>query len=189
MTQAAGFYNTIMEGDDPALIIEPLNGYRLREPRPKNIGAYKIALGQPEVLRQGTDVTLVSYGSCIRIAEYAAAQLKEFDISVELIDVQTLLPFDISQTILTSLKKTNKIIFFDEDVPGGTTAFMMQKVLEEQKGFFYLDAAPRTVTAVDNRPAYGTDGDYFSNPNAENVFDAVYNLMHEYNPGKFPKIF
>jgi pyruvate/2-oxoglutarate/acetoin dehydrogenase E1 component/TPP-dependent pyruvate/acetoin dehydrogenase alpha subunit len=189
MTQAAGFYNTFLEADDPALIIEPLNGYRLKEKMPDNIGEYRIPIGQCEVLHEGFDVTIVTYGSCVRIAEDAVKQLTEYSISCELIDVQTLLPFDLDQTILKSLKKTNKIVFFDEDVPGGATSYMMQKVLEEQKGYYHLDSEPRTVTAREHRAAYSTDGDYFSNPNAEDVFDAVYNLMHEYNPGKYPKIF
>jgi pyruvate/2-oxoglutarate/acetoin dehydrogenase E1 component/TPP-dependent pyruvate/acetoin dehydrogenase alpha subunit len=189
LTQAAGFYNTILASDDPALIIEPLNGYRLREKVPSNIGEFRIPVGVPDIIKEGTDLTLVTYGSCVKIAEDAAAQLLDFGIDVELIDVQSLLPFDINHSILESLKKTNKIVFFDEDVPGGATAFMMQKVLEEQKGYFYLDAEPRTITARDHRPAYSTDGDYFSNPNAEDVFDAVYNLMHDVNPFKYPKIF
>ncbi|MCB2220398.1 MAG: transketolase [Bacteroidetes bacterium] len=189
MTQAAGFYNTFLEADDPALIIEPLNGYRLKEKMPDNIGEYRIPVGQCEVLHTGFDLTIVTYGSCVRIAEDAVKQLTEYSISCELIDVQTLLPFDLDQTILKSLKKTNKIVFFDEDVPGGATSYMMQKVLEEQKGYYHLDSEPRTITAREHRAAYSTDGDYFSNPNAEDVFDAVYNLMHEYNPGKYPKIF
>ncbi|MBE0638816.1 MAG: transketolase [Bacteroidales bacterium] len=189
LTQAAGFYNTILASDDPALIIEPLNGYRLREKVPSNLGKFRIPVGVPEILKTGTDLTLVTYGACVRIAEDAVAQLQEFGIDVELIDAQSLLPFDIYHTIVESLKKTNKIVFFDEDVPGGATAFMMQKVLEEQKGFFYLDAEPKTVTAQEHRPAYSTDGDYFSNPNAEDVFDTIYNLMHDANPLKYPKIF
>ena len=189
MTQAAGFYNTFLQSDDPALIIEPLNGYRLKERMPQNIGEYNTPIGQCEVLEEGFDVTIVTYGSCVRIAEDAVKQLREFSISCELIDVQTLLPFDLDQTILKSLKKTNKIVFFDEDVPGGATSYMMQKVLEEQKGYYHLDAEPRTVTAREHRAAYSTDGDYFSNPNAEDVFDAVYNMMHDYNPYKYPKIF
>lgn len=189
MTQAAGFYNTILESDEPALIIEPLNAYRLREPRPENMGEFRIPLGQPEILETGKDVTLVTYGSCVRIGQDAVKQLREYSISVELIDVQTLLPFDVDHQIKESLKKTNKIVFFDEDVPGGATAYMMQKVLEEQNGYYHLDAQPITVTAKAHRAAYSTDGDYFSNPNAEDVFDAVYNLMHEYNPVKYPKIF
>ncbi len=189
MTQAAGFYNLFLESDDPALIIEPLNAYRLREKMPSNIGEFKTPVGVPEVLQRGTDVTLVTYGSCVRIAEDAIKQLKEFDISTELIDVQTLLPFDVNHSIVESLKKTNKIVFFDEDVPGGATAFMMQKVIEEQGGYYHLDSEPRTITSKDHRAAYSTDGDYFSNPNAEDVFEVVYNLMHESNPGKYPKIF
>ncbi|MDP4291589.1 MAG: thiamine pyrophosphate-dependent enzyme [Bacteroidota bacterium] len=189
MTRAAGFYNTMLVSDEPALIIEPLNGYRLYEKQPSNIGEFRVPLGVPEVLCEGTDVTLVTYGSCVRIAHEAVNQLKEAGISVELIDVQSLLPFDIHQTIRASLKKTNKIVFFDEDVPGGATAYMMQKVLEEHQGYFFLDASPRTITARDHRAAYSTDGDYFSNPNAEDVFDTIYSLMNEYNPARYPKIF
>jgi len=189
MTRAAGFYNTMLQSDEPALIIEPLNGYRLREKKPSNIGEFRIPVGVPEVIEQGTDVTLVTYGSCVRVAQDAVVQLRDFKISVELIDVQSLEPFDIHSMITESLRKTNKIVFFDEDVPGGATAYMMQKVLEEQKGFQYLDTEPRTVTAQAHRAAYGTDGDYFSNPNAEDVFDCIYNLMHDYSPVKYPKIF
>ena len=189
MTQAAGFYNTLMEGHDPGIVIEPLNGYRLKEYRPDNIGEYRIPLGIPEIMAEGTDITLVTYGSCVRIAEDAVKQLNEFSISVELIDVQTLLPFDINETIANSVKKTNRVVFFDEDVPGGATAYMMQKVLEDQKAYKYLDMEPRTLTAMDHRPAYGSDGDYFSNPNAENVFDAIYDIMHEANPAKFPELY
>ncbi|MBW6491578.1 MAG: hypothetical protein K0B15_10355 [Lentimicrobium sp.] len=189
MTQASGFYNTMLASDEPAIIIEPLNGYRLREKRPSNIGDYRILPGYPDILHPGDDVTLVTYGSCVRIAEDAVDQLKGFGISCELIDVQSLIPFDLNQEIVKSLRKTNKIVFFDEDVPGGATAFMMQKVLEEQNGYLYLDASPRTVTGKAHRAAYSTDGDYFSNPNAEDVFDAVYNIMHDYNPKKYPKIF
>jgi 2-oxoisovalerate dehydrogenase E1 component len=189
MTQAAGFYNTLLEGWDPGLVIEPLIGYRLKEYLPDNIGEFRVPLGKPEILVPGNDITLVTYGSCVRIAEDAVKQLNEFRISVELIDVQTLLPFDINETIVESLKKTNRVIFFDEDVPGGATAYMMQKVLEEQKGYKYLDMEPKTLTAMEHRPAYATDGDYFSNPNAENVFDAVYTIMHDANPGKYPVLY
>jgi len=189
MTRAAGFYNTMLLSDEPALIIEPLNGYRLRERKPSNIGEFRIAVGVPEIIEKGNDVTLVTYGSCVRIAQDAVAQLRDFNISVELIDVQSLEPFDIHFMITESLKKTNKIVFFDEDVPGGATAYMMQKVLEEQKGFRYLDSEPKTVTAQAHRAAYGTDGDYFSNPNAEDVFDCIYNMMHDFNPAIYPKIF
>jgi pyruvate/2-oxoglutarate/acetoin dehydrogenase E1 component/TPP-dependent pyruvate/acetoin dehydrogenase alpha subunit len=189
MTQAAGFYNTMLASDDPALIIEPLNGYRLKEKMPVNIGEYRIPIGIPERLTEGNDLTLVTYGACVRVALEAVLQLKDFGISVELIDVRSLLPFDRNQAILESLKKTNKIVFFDEDVPGGATAYMLQKVLEEQGGFHYLDAEPRTLTANDHRPAYSTDGDYFSNPNAEDVFDLVYEMMHQYSPARFPNLY
>jgi pyruvate/2-oxoglutarate/acetoin dehydrogenase E1 component/TPP-dependent pyruvate/acetoin dehydrogenase alpha subunit len=189
MTQAAGFYNTYLESDQPVIIIEPLNGYRLREKRPVNIGQYKTPVGVPEILEEGTDITLVTYGSCVRIAQNALTLLKNFNVSAELIDVQTLIPFDINGVILESLKKTNKIIFFDEDVPGGATAYMMQKVVEEMGGYYYLDAKPETVTANAHRAAYSTDGDYFSNPNEEDVFERVYRVMHEYDPKRFPAIF
>ena len=189
MTQAAGFYNTFLASDEPALIIEPLNAYRLRERKPSNIGEFRIAPGVPEILRNGSDITIVTYGSCVRIAEEAAEQLSEFGIEVELIDVQTLLPFDIHGVIAKSLQKTNKILFFDEDVPGGATSYMMQEVMEVQKAYKYLDSEPKTLTAKAHRAAYSTDGDYFSNPNAEDVFDSIYNTMHEYNPVKYPKIF
>lgn len=189
MTQAAGFYNTYLASDDPVLIIEPLNGYRLRERRPANLGEYCIAPGVPEILKPGTDITIVTYGSCVRIAQDALTQLQEVGIDAELIDVQTLIPFDKPHIIIESLKKTNKILFFDEDVPGGATSYMMQQVLEVQKGFRFLDSEPRTLSAKEHRAAYSTDGDYFSNPNAEDVFDMVYNIMHEYDPEKYPKIF
>ncbi|HCS21675.1 MAG TPA: transketolase [Bacteroidetes bacterium] len=186
MTQAAGFYNTLLQSDEPALVIECLNGYRLKETMPDNIGSFTVPLGIPEVLEEGNDITLVTYGSCVRIAQEAIEQLKEVGISVELIDVQSLLPFDIHHSIVDSLKKTNRIVFLDEDVPGGSTSFMMQKVLEEQKGYFHLDSEPRTITAKAHRPAYGTDGDFFSKPSAEEVFESIYALMRESDPGRFP---
>ncbi len=189
MTQAAGMYNTLLEGEDAALVIEPLNGYRLKEKRPDNIGAYKIPLGKPEILTEGSDVTLVTYGSCVRIGQDAITQLKEFGISVELIDVQTLLPFDIDHVIVESIKKTGRVVFFDEDVPGGATAYMMKKVLEDQKAYFHLDSAPITISAKEHRPAFATDGDYVSNPNDEDVFYFIYNLMHEAKPEKYPKLY
>ncbi|NVO02667.1 MAG: transketolase, partial [Bacteroidetes bacterium] len=154
-----------------------------------NIGQFTAPIGIPEILESGNDITIVTYGSCVRIAQDAIEQLKEFGISCELIDVQTLLPFDINNTIVESLKKTNKILFFDEDVPGGATAYMMQKVIEEQKGYFYLDSEPKTLTGKAHRAAYSTDGDYFSNPSAEDVFDAVYEIMHENKPILFPKLY
>lgn len=189
MTQAAGLYNTLLEGDDPALVIEPLNGYRLREYMPANTGEYKLPLGMTETINEGTDLTLVTYGSCVKIAQDAVIQLKEFDIHVELIDVQTLLPFDLTDSITESIKKTNRVLFFDEDVPGGATAYMMQKVLEEQGAYHFLDSPPRTLTAKEHRPAYSTDGDYYSNPNMEDVFEKVYEIMHEVNPQKYPKLY
>lgn len=186
MTQAAGFYNTMLQSDEPALIIECLNGYRLKEQMPDNIGEYTIPLGVPEVLISGTDVTVISYGSTLRIAEEAIEQLQAFGVSCELIDVQTLLPFDIHHRIVESIKKTNKVVFIDEDVPGGATAFMMQQVLEVQNGYAYLDAKPITISAKPHRPAYGTDGDYFSKPNAEDIFEAIYDLMSNYDPQTYP---
>jgi len=189
MTRAAGMYNTLLQGEDPALVIEPLNGYRIREKQPSNWGEFRVPLGLPEILTEGTDITLVTYGSCVRIAADAIKQLNETGISVELIDIQTLLPFDTEGIILKSLKKTNRIIFFDEDVPGGATAYMMQKVIEEQGGFYFLDHKPVTITAKDHRPAYGTDGDYFSNPSAEDVYETVYAIMGEAYPEKFPHIY
>jgi len=185
MTRAAGFYNILLEGNDPAIVIEPLNGYRLKEKMPDNIGEFRIRLGVPEVLTTGTDITVVTYGSTVRIAEEAVRQLSAHGISVELIDVQTLVPFDIEKIILDSIRKTSRILFIDEDVPGGTTAYMMQEVLEKQGGWQYLDSPPKTLTAQEHRPAYTTDGDYFSKPNAEDVFDAVYAMMKEAVPAKY----
>ena len=189
MTQAAGFYNTMLKSDDPALIIECLNGYRLKERIPDNISEFTVPLGQPEVLREGDDVTIITYGSMCRVILQAAQELEEVGISVEVIDVQTLLPFDLDHRIVESLKKTNRVVFADEDVPGGASAYMMQKVLEEQSGYFHLDSQPVTIAAKEHRPAYASDGDYFSKPNTETVFDKVYELMNEVNPAKFPKIY
>ncbi|HQK98784.1 MAG TPA: transketolase C-terminal domain-containing protein, partial [Bacteroidia bacterium] len=189
MTQASGFYNTLLEADEPALVIEPLNAYRNKEKLPSNLGDFKIPIGVPEVLQKGKDVTLVTYGSCVRIAQEALNILAEHNISVELIDVQSLLPFDINHMIADSISKTNKVLFLDEDVPGGATAFMMQQVMENQKAFRHLDMEPRTLTAKEHRPAYGSDGDYYSKPSAEDVFDAVYEMMHDYNPASYPAIY
>ncbi len=185
MVQAAGMYNTMLQSDDPALLIECLNGYRLKEKMPANIGEYTVPLGMPEVLREGMDITLATYGSCVRVAEEGAQLLEKLGISVELIDVQTLLPFDLEHRILESLKKTNRILFMDEDVPGGATAFMMQEVLEKQGGYAYLDSPPATLTAQEHRPPYGSDGDYFSKPNPEDVVEAVYRIMQEAQPRRF----
>jgi pyruvate/2-oxoglutarate/acetoin dehydrogenase E1 component len=185
MTRAAGFYNTLLEGNDPAIVIEPLNGYRLKEKMPDNIGEFRLPLGIPEVLSHGTDLTIVTYGSTVKIAVEAVKHLAAHDISVELIDVQTLVPFDRNKMILESLKKTNRILFLDEDLPGGTTAYMMQEVIEKQGGWQYLDSPPKTLAAKEHRPAYTTDGDYFSKPSAEDVFDVVYDMMKEAEPEKY----
>jgi 2-oxoisovalerate dehydrogenase E1 component len=189
MVQAAGFYNTMLQSDDPALIVECLNGYRLKERVPDNIGEFTVPLGVPEILKEGSDVTVVTYGSMCRVVMEAAQQLESVGIACEVVDVQTLLPFDVHHAIVESLKKTNRVVFADEDVPGGASAFMMQKVLEEQQGYQYLDSAPVTITAKEHRPAYSSDGDYFSKPNAEEVFDKIYALMHEANPTAFPPIY
>jgi len=189
MTQAAGFYNTMLKSDDPCVIIECLNGYRLKERLPDNIGEFTLPLGVPEILRVGTDVTIVTYGSMCRVVLEAAEALEEMEISCEVIDVQTLLPFDINQVILESVKKTNRIVFADEDVPGGATSFMMQQVLEQQNAYPYLDSKPVTITAREHRPAYASDGDYFSKPNPEEVYEAVYFLMTEVNPGKYKPLY
>lgn len=189
MVQAAGFYNTLLKSDDPALIIECLNGYRLKEKLPDNIGEFTVPLGVPEILKEGNDVTIVTYGSMCRVVMDGVAELEEKGISCEVIDVQTLLPFDRYHTIVESLKKTNRIVFADEDVPGGATAFMMQQVLEVQKGYQYLDSKPLTITGKEHRPAYGSDGDYFSKPNPEEIFDKVYSLMQEASPERFPEVY
>lgn len=188
MTQAAGFYNTLIEGDDPALVVEVLNGYRLKERLPDNLAEFKLPLGVPEVLREGKDLTLVTYGATVRIAQQAVERLAQIDIDVELIDVQTLLPFDVHHMIVDSLKKTSRVLFVDEDMPGGTTAYMMQEVLEKQGGYQWLDSAPRTLSGANHRPAYGTDGDYYSKPNAESIFNTVYDIMRESDPNRFPAI-
>lgn len=189
MTQAAGFYNTLLEGDDPALVVEVLNGYRLKEKLPANIGELRVPLGVPELLREGTDVTIVTYGACCRVALEAAQKLSEVGIEVEIVDVQTLLPFDTGSRIVESVKKTNRVLFLDEDVPGGTTAYMMRQVLEVQGGFAWLDSAPRALAGKEHRPSYGSDGDYFSKPNRETVFETVYEMMHECDPGAYPVFF
>jgi pyruvate/2-oxoglutarate/acetoin dehydrogenase E1 component/TPP-dependent pyruvate/acetoin dehydrogenase alpha subunit len=179
MVQAVGMYNTLLEGMDPALVIESLNGYRLKEKIPSNLLAYRVALGIPEIIREGADVTIVGYGSTLRIIAEAAEILNDLDIDCEIVDVQTLLPFDIHHSILTSLKKTNRIIFIDEDVPGGAAGYMFNKVMEEQGGYRWLDVSPRTLTAKAHRPAYASDGDYFSKPNVEEIVDAIIGMMKE----------
>ena len=189
MTQAAGFYNTLLKGHNPALVIEPLKGYYIHEMLPENLGEYTVPLGVPEILEEGTDITIVTYGWNVTIAHSAVNKLKALNISAELIDIQTLVPFDTQQIISWSVQKTNKILFVDEDIPGGGTAYMMQKVLEEQKVFNYLDAPPKTLSAKEHRGAYGTDGEYFSKPNAETIIEAVYEIMHSVNPGKYPGLY
>ena len=188
MTQAAGMYNTLIQADDPGLVIECLNGYRLKEVRPDNLGEFTVPLGVPEILKDGDDVTLVTYGSCIRIALSGMELLEEAGVSVELIDAQTLLPFDLEGVIIQSLKKTNRIVFMDEDVPGGATAFMMKSIIEDHKGYEWLDSPPVTLTAQAHRPPYGSDGDYFSKPSPEDVFDTIYKVMNEVHPEDFPLI-
>lgn len=189
MTQAAGFYNTLLASDEPGLVIESLNGYRLKENLPSNLGGFRVELGVPEVMCEGDDITLITYGSMVRMAVQAANELEEFGISTEVIDVQTLLPFDIHHNIKESLEKTNRVVFIDEDVPGGASAYMMQKVLEEQGGYYLLDSEPRTLSSKEHRPAYGSDGDYFSKPSVEDIFDAAYGLMHEADPEEYPRIY
>lgn len=189
MTQAAGFYNTMLASDDPALIIECLNGYRLKEKMPVNLGEFKTPVGIPETTKEGSDITLVTYGSTWRLVMEAAKELESVGVSAEVIDVQSLIPFDVNHHIVDSISKTNRVLFIDEDVPGGATAYMMQKVLEEQKAYFHLDGEPRTLSAKAHRPAYGTDGDYFSKPSADDIFEAVYVMMNESSPSKYPSIF
>ncbi len=179
MTQAVGMYNTLLQSNDPAIIIECLNGYRLKEKLLANPLEFTVPLGVPEIVREGNDITIVTYGSVIRIVQEAAQTLEQLGISCEIVDVQTLLPFDIHHKILESLKKTNRIIFVDEDVPGGAAAYMFNKVMEEQGGYKYLDVTPRTITGKAHRPPYGSDGDYFSKPNAEEIETVIKNMMKE----------
>ncbi len=186
MTQAAGFYNTLLRSDDSAIVIEVLNGYRVKEQVPSNLADLTVPLGVPEILRPGTDVTVVTYGACCRIALEAADKLAAAGIEIELIDVQTLLPFDLPGVIGESLRRTHRIVFLDEDVPGGASAYMMQEVLEKQQGYHWLDAEPRTLSGAEHRPAYGSDGDYWSKPNTETIFATVYELMNEAEPERFP---
>jgi pyruvate/2-oxoglutarate/acetoin dehydrogenase E1 component len=189
MTQAAGFYNSLLECDEPALVIECLNGYRLKEVAPTNYGEFKTPIGVVETLKEGTDITLVSYGSTLRLVQQAANELLEVEINCEVIDVQSLLPFDINHDIVKSVAKTNRLLVIDEDVPGGASAFILQQITEIQDGYKYLDSKPETLTAKAHRPAYGTDGDYFSKPSAEDIFEKVYSMMHESNPAKFPSLY
>jgi pyruvate/2-oxoglutarate/acetoin dehydrogenase E1 component len=179
MTQAVGMYNTLLQSNDPGLVIECLNGYRLKEKLPSNLLEFSVPLGEPEIIREGTDITIVSYGSTLRVIQEAAQSLELSGISCEIVDVQTLVPFDLPQLTVQSLQKTNRILFVDEDVPGGAAAYLFNKVMEEQGGYRYLDVAPRTLTAKAHRPAYGSDGDYFSKPNAEEIEEVVREMMRE----------
>ena len=188
MTKAAGFYNTLLEGDEPALVIECLNGYRLKEKMPNNIGKFKTPIGVVETIKKGTDITLVSYGSTLRLIEEAVKELIEVGVDAEIIDAQSLLPFDTNHDILKSIAKTNRLMIIDEDVPGGASAYILDKILNDQNAYALLDSQPRTLTAKPHRPAYGTDGDYFSKPSVEDIFEAIYEVMHEMSPMDFPKL-
>jgi pyruvate/2-oxoglutarate/acetoin dehydrogenase E1 component/TPP-dependent pyruvate/acetoin dehydrogenase alpha subunit len=189
MTKAAGFYNTLLETDEPALVIECLNGYRLKEKMPTNLGAFKTPIGVIETIKQGTDITLVSYGSTLRLVEQAAKELEIVGISAEIIDIQSLLPFDINHDIVKSVAKTNRLLVIDEDVPGGASAYILQQVIENQKAYKYLDSEPQTLASQAHRPSYGTDGDYFSKPSTEDIYEKVYAIMNEANPAKFPSLY
>ena len=189
MTKAAGFYNTLLISDEPALVVEPLNGYRTKEPFPNNLGDFNEPLGVPELVKEGKDITLVSYGSTFNLCEIAEKTLSQMGISIELIDVQTLIPFDINHAISKSIEKTNRLIIVDEDVSSGATGYILDKVLVEQNAFFHLDSAPQTLSAKDHRPAYGTDGDYFSKPNVDDIIEGIYEIMHETDPLRYPKLY
>lgn len=189
LTKAAGFYNSLLQSDESAIVVESLNGYRLKEKMPSNLGEFTTPIGEVEITRKGDDVTLVTYGSTWRIVNEAANELSQLGIDVEVIDIQSLLPFDLNHDIVESLKKTNRLVIIDEDVPGGASAFMLQQILEKQNGYYYLDSKPKTITAKAHRPAYATDGDYFSKPSVDDVVEKVYELMRETNPNKYPKLF
>tara|TARA_B110000459_G_scaffold161113_1_gene177062 strand:- start:323 stop:889 length:567 start_codon:yes stop_codon:yes gene_type:complete len=186
MVQAAGFYNTLMQIEQPAIVIECLNGYRLKEQSPSNLGEFTLLLGKIEVLTKGNDLTVLSYGSTLRIVEDAAKRLHQIGISLEVIDVQSLIPFDLKEEIRSSVAKTNRLLIVDEDVPGGASSYILQQVIEKQAVFSLLDSAPKLLSAKAHRPAYGGDGDYFSKPSEDDVFEAVYEMMHEVNPTDFP---
>lgn len=188
MTKAAGFYNTLLETDEPALIVECLNGYRLKEKMPTNLGEFRTPIGVVETVKEGTDITLVSYGSTLRVVQEAAKELQQVGIDAEIIDVQSLLPLDLNHDMVASVKKTNRLLVIDEDVPGGASAYIMNHIVDTQNGYQYLDSKPQTLAAKPHRPAYGTDGDYFSKPSAEDIFETVYEVMHEANPADFPKL-
>ncbi|MEY2867715.1 MAG: hypothetical protein RIR01_115, partial [Bacteroidota bacterium] len=189
MTKAAGFYNSLLECNEPALVVECLNGYRLKEKAPTNFGEFKTPIGVVETIKTGTDITLVSYGSTLRLVEQAAKELLEIGIDCEVIDIQSLIPFDKNHDIAKSVQKTNRLLVIDEDVPGGASAYILQKIIEEQDAYQYLDSKPQTLSAQEHRPAYGTDGDYFSKPSIEDIYEKVYSIISESNPTKYPKLY
>jgi pyruvate/2-oxoglutarate/acetoin dehydrogenase E1 component len=189
MTKAAGFYNSLLDCDEPALVIECLNGYRLKEKMPLNYGDFKTPIGVVETMKEGTDITLVSYGSTLRLVEQAAKELQQAGIDCELIDIQSLLPFDINHDLVKSISKTNRLLVIDEDVPGGASAYILQQIIEQQGGYNHLDSKPQTLTAKAHRPSYGTDGDYFSKPSVEDIFEKVYSMMNEVDPAKYPSLY
>ena len=188
MTKAAGFYNSIMQTDEPALIIEPLNAYRVKEKMPVNLGEFCYEFGKIEILKEGKDISIISYGSTLNLVFDSISEFDDLGIDVEIIDVQTLIPFDVGNEILTSVKKTNRIIIVDEDVPGGASAYILHKLIDEQGIFNYLDSPPKTLTGKDHRPSYGTDGDYFSKPSVDDIVESVYQIMNETNPNKYPRL-
>jgi pyruvate/2-oxoglutarate/acetoin dehydrogenase E1 component len=189
MTKAAGFYNSLLATDEPALVVECLNGYRLKEKMPTNLGEFKTPIGQVETIKSGSDITVVSYGSTLRLIEQAAKELQEIGIDCEIIDVQSLLPFDLSHDIVKSVQKTNRLLVIDEDVPGGASAYILQEIIENQNGYQYLDSKPETLTAKAHRPAYGTDGDYFSKPSIEDIYEKIYGIMSEAKPTEYPSLY
>jgi pyruvate/2-oxoglutarate/acetoin dehydrogenase E1 component len=189
MTKAAGFYNTLLQSDEPAIVIENLNGYRLKEMMPKNLGEFRTPIGVVETIKEGHDITLVSYGSTLKLVEEASTDLAQVGIDAEIIDAQSLLPFDLNHDILESIQKTNRLAIIDEDIPGGASAYILDQIINKQNGYHYLDSKPITITAKAHRPAYGTDGDYFSKPSINDIFEGIYQLMHEVNPIKFKSLY
>ena len=188
MTKAAGFYNSLLEIDQPAVVIEPLNAYRVKEEIPINYGEFKTEIGEVEITQEGTDITLLSYGSTFNIVNQVAREIKNYGISCEVIDAQSLIPFDISKNISESIQKTNRLLIIDEDVPGGASSYMLQELLNKQNIYQYLDSEPRMLTAKDHRPPYGSDGDYISKPSFEDIFEEIYSIMRESDPNKFNKL-
>lgn len=188
MVQAAGMYNTLLKCEEPAILIESLNGYRLKENEPENLSDFTVLLGQSEMIKEGRDITIISYGSTLRLAEKACEELEKLNIFCDLIDVQTLIPFDLNDITIKSLKKTNKLLIVDEDLPGGASSYILQKILQEKGGFEYLDSSPITLTAKNHRPAYGTDGDYFSKPSIDDIVEKANKIMNEYDPNKYSNL-